>query len=560
MRVIVLLILLTVWCTFRKDHHGVLEFVQLPELDSTSGDMSTRRAGLRALDRLDYARLNCGEGAEVFSGLEEYEMSVGNASATIVDREDDSGPESDSRASDGSVVSVGRGADERSGTHDGLTDLGEDPELTIARLEADLASKKDTLRTQMLLQRVRDLQREIDSVSDQTRKINGGNKAGKRAGASKTSNVVIAPAKKTKAKKTVEPGMADVGFIRQLEDLQRAAEARLSAMSVTGGALPKTGKSGSKAKGQSRSHRASLSQPAQGQGRRRQHGHTGGRTSGSSSSDRNRGRSSSYSAKDSEYSGTSSDSSDSDTHSILSGHKRSFKTKHRGKGRATKSGRSRRAGDSVVKSEVWPQAKLSLQYAGRRLKYDELSMPLFVAGFIESLDSDIKRGRTEQLNSKLMHLKSLMYAASYQDWDVILELNTAIVSDIERGHRQWGDSTLDIESRVFSSVTLKGVTRQGTLASPKGIGGKTSMSVTGDTNVGGAGKTAGVMFCRQFQSGKCNKPKSHIGFVNGKRNTVTHICATCWLVERVQHSHSEASTECKYHGKSLEQARKLCKE
>ena len=539
MRVIVQLILLTVLCTFREDHHGVLVFVQLPELDSGSGDMSTRRAGLRAVDRLDYARLNCGEGAEVFSGLEEYEMSLSN------DREDDSGPASDSGASDGSVASDDRGADEPSAALDGLTDLGEDPEQMIARLEADLASKKDNLRTQLQLQRVRDLRREIDSVSDQTRKINGGNKAGKRSESSKTSHVVIAPAKNTKAKKTVESGKADMGFIRQLVDLQRVAEARLSATSVTGGALPKTDKSGSKAKSQSRSHRASRRQLAQGQGWRRLHSHAGGRTSGSSSSDR-----SSFSAKDSNFTGTSSDSSDSDRH--YSGHKHSFKSKHKGKGRAPKSGRSCRAGDSVVKSEVWPQAKLSLQYAGRRLKYDELSMPLFVAGFIESLDSDIKRGRTEQLNCKLMHLKGLMYAASYQNWDVILELHTAIVSDIERVHRRWGDSTLDIESRVFSGANKKriGVSGQEAVVSNKDMSGTGS-----EPDVGGDGDAAAVMFCGQYQSGKCDKSSPHVGFVNGTRHTVKHICATCWLVERVQHCHSESSLECKYHGKTLEQAR-----
>ena len=76
-----------------------------------------------------------------------------------------------------------------------------------------------------------------------------------------------------------------------------------------------------------------------------------------------------------------------------------------------------------------------------------------------------------------------------------------------------------------------------------------------EPNVGEVGDAAAVMFCRQYQSGKCDKPSTHVGFVNGTRHTVTHICATCWLVERVQHYHSESSLECKYHGKTLEQSR-----
>ena len=62
-----------------------------------------------------------------------------------------------------------------------------------------------------------------------------------------------------------------------------------------------------------------------------------------------------------------------------------------------------------------------------------------------------------------------------QDWNIILDLHTAILSDIERGHRHWKDSTLDIEFRVFSGANMKRVSRQGAFVGNKGIEGETSI-------------------------------------------------------------------------------------
>ena len=62
-------------------------------------------------------------------------------------------------------------------------------------------------------------------------------------------------------------------------------------------------------------------------------------------------------------------------------------------------------------------------------------MPLFVAGFLETLNSDLNLKRTKQLGCKLQYLKSLMYTAAHQDWGTILDIHTTIVVDIECGHR-----------------------------------------------------------------------------------------------------------------------------
>ena len=100
----------------------------------------------------------------------------------------------------------------------------------------------------------------------------------------------------------------------------------------------------------------------------------------------------------SSYDENSSNTTYSDSDSCYSCNKKS-KKKSKHKHKKSRSGRYRKTGDKVKRVEVWPHAKLSLQYAGKNLKYEQLDMPLFVAGFIETLSSDLKHKRlVEQLS------------------------------------------------------------------------------------------------------------------------------------------------------------------
>ena len=263
-------------------------------------------------------------------------------------------------------------------------------------------------------------------------------------------------------------------------------------------------------------------------------------TSNKHSSDNDSITGTSLHSTDSSNSDENSDTNSSGVSSIKSkgssSASKSKKSKRKHGKHKLKSGRLSKVGDSVLKPEIWPHSKLSLQYAGKGLKFDELTMPLFVAGFIESLRHDFKHQKLNKVQNKLQHLKNLMYAATHQEWETILDLHSAIVLDIEHGNRHWGESTVDIESKILSSSNSKKSTTFG--AGSSGINSSTG------NNASGTGSN--IYFCRQYQSGKCNKSKSHVGFVNGKKHNVVHICATCWLVERVQNEHSECSSDCKY--------------
>ena len=239
-----------------------------------------------------------------------------------------------------------------------------------------------------------------------------------------------------------------------------------------------------------------------------------------------------YSSSESDY---ETDSSSCRCHTRVS---------RRGK-KHLKSGRVKKVGDFVRRQEDWPHTKLSLQFASKDLKYDSLDMPLFVAGTIESILSDVMSKRFSLVHNKLVHLKSLMYHATYNEWSTILDLHAAIVTEIERGHRNWNDSFLDVEQKVLSvSSSKKENIKTGSTGKGAGKGGNNSTPVNSAT-----------MFCKAYQSGKCNKSFPHRLQIGKKQFTVSHICATCWIVNKDKNEHPESSKECKYFGQTLQEAK-----
>ena len=162
---------------------------------------------------------------------------------------------------------------------------------------------------------------------------------------------------------------------------------------------------------------------------------------------------------------------------------------------------------------------------------------------MESVLSDLDKKTVKISRNKLSHLRTLMYHASHLDWETILDMHAAIVIEIERGNREWGDSFWDIESRVWNT---KG--KNSKLTSAKTI-----------TSSGASGSRNSLMFCKAFQAGKCTKSSPHSIFVRGQKHTVHHICATCWIVEKEKKSHLESSSDCRYVGKFLQEAKELFK-
>ena len=210
-------------------------------------------------------------------------------------------------------------------------------------------------------------------------------------------------------------------------------------------------------------------------------------------------------------SSTSSDSSSSEEE-----FKRSTK---RGKD-DKKSGKAKKIASRVVSPQIWPHSELTLGYVSKEVKYDDLTIEEFVAGYSAILSLPSLSSR--EIRERISHLNVLMYLATIYEWSDVRCFHAAVLSEIERGRIRWGDSFAAIEARSFAGCTRK-------LNSTKGDGTKRQPT----------------LFCRDFNKGNCSHgSKDHYATLRGEKKWLSHICAACWVKDRTKKAHAESSSDC----------------
>ena len=182
-----------------------------------------------------------------------------------------------------------------------------------------------------------------------------------------------------------------------------------------------------------------------------------------------------------------------------------------------KSGREAKASSAVLYPQRWPHSFLCLVRAQREVKYEELTLAEFVAGYAQILLC--KNISPSERTAREKHLVSLMYFAQQYEWSEVLNFHGSVLLEIERGLVQWGDSYLHLESRTLYGHPLQ--EKSPTSSSP-----------------------APVLIFRDYQREQCGSVKDHFGFIRGERKWLKHICAACWTRLRKQESHREDSSDC----------------
>ena len=118
-----------------------------------------------------------------------------------------------------------------------------------------------------------------------------------------------------------------------------------------------------------------------------------------------------------------------------------------------KSGREAKPTTDVLYPQLWPQSFLCLTRAQREVKYDDLTMAEFVAGYAQILLS--KNVSALEHTERQRHLVSLMYFAQQYAWSAVLNFHGSVLLEIERGLITWGDSFLHLESRTLYGHPLQ---------------------------------------------------------------------------------------------------------
>ena len=185
----------------------------------------------------------------------------------------------------------------------------------------------------------------------------------------------------------------------------------------------------------------------------------------------------------------------------------------RGKPRL-KSGKATKLTSRVVFTQLWPHSQLSLAYVSKDKGYDELTIAEFSAGYT----SILKLPSISERNARLDHFIRLMYLLMQFTWPAVREFHATVLLEIECCRVQWGDSFSDLETCL--SENLQGQRGLCTLSG------------------------APVLFCQDFQHGKCGHSKDHYGTIRNETKWLQHNCAKCWAVSCVIAKHSEYSADC----------------
>ena len=199
-----------------------------------------------------------------------------------------------------------------------------------------------------------------------------------------------------------------------------------------------------------------------------------------------------------------------------------------------KSGLYRRAADEVIYPQRWPHLSLKHEYRSRNMSFNDLSLPLFVAGemdIVMNADEAEKRGR-------LQFLSHLMYDASHYDIADILRCYAAWLRDIELGHKVWGDEGY---IKVVDNILKRAVYSDGGKGAPM----STVSTVSSPYYASTLKPSARTWFCTLYNRNRCDKASPHIMAVKGYgTKEVAHICGTCYLNDKLELPHPECSSAC----------------
>jgi hypothetical protein len=206
--------------------------------------------------------------------------------------------------------------------------------------------------------------------------------------------------------------------------------------------------------------------------------------------------------------------------------------------RKARSGIMSKVTDYVKCPQIWPHVVLQDEYLSKDMGFLDIDFRLLVAGELEIVTSS----ETSELEKRgrLILLKQLAYLLGVYDWSLLRNVYIAIIRKIEIGLMNWGS---DFNPEIQWMITKLGSGLAGKQVSrPKG---RSVYSREAETSASGvSGHSDKVWFCKEFQRNKCLYQEPHTGSVGGRTVVLQHICARCWLKNKVKAIHPESYKEC----------------
>lgn len=197
-----------------------------------------------------------------------------------------------------------------------------------------------------------------------------------------------------------------------------------------------------------------------------------------------------------------------------------------------RSGIAQRASDRVESPQLWPHVALMGEFITQNVTFQDLDFRLFVAGELEIVTS--AQISDTQRAGRLHLIKQLAYLHGGYSWEVLRSVYAAILSRIEVNNLSWSQWNSEFVHQIqWALVRQQMDSRAGKAA------GKSNVSKSRADN-------EEILFCRDYNRASCSKGDSHAGAHKGRRVTLLHICAKCWLTDRVRRAHPEKDTQCPF--------------
>lgn len=181
------------------------------------------------------------------------------------------------------------------------------------------------------------------------------------------------------------------------------------------------------------------------------------------------------------------------------------------------SGATKTADDLHVRRDIlWPHFYIHRGPERRPARYEELSLPEFVYGFLCMLDDSPEPAPVKSL--MLAKLRDVMRDALDFDWLPIRNYVRIILQEIEREKISWSDQTAMQELRV---LYLHRISCENVIGKPAGQ------------------RKPVLLSCLPFQQDKCAYTSDH----NSARGPVRHVCGFCLKITGNGYPHPEK--ECR---------------
>ena len=196
--------------------------------------------------------------------------------------------------------------------------------------------------------------------------------------------------------------------------------------------------------------------------------------------------------------------------------------------RRIKSGINAKPTSSVKMQLTYPQFSLGQVsgYIGQNVKFHYLTYEQFIAGELTTIitcsDPIEAEGRVQ-----LLQRVSLWRLRSNVSWQQVRQAYAHILRRIENQEIDWTADWDRYEKHIYDRVLP--------------IGGKTEKRRSVTTS----SQQDSTWFCKLYQKTEgCNKDSPHMARIGNTTKQVQHICAACWLKDRVKRGHPECSNDC----------------